>query len=372
MATTERDYYEILGVARGATDAEIKRSFRRLARELHPDVSDVEDAEARFKEVAEAYEVLSNPETRELYDRYGVAGLQRGGGGPAAADFGNIADVFSAFFGEGMFGQRTSGRPQRGADVTATVEISLGDVLTGTTITVPLRVAVECDTCGGNGAAPGTSATTCRTCGGAGQVQRVTQSVFGQVLRAGTCPDCEGAGRIIEHPCESCDGAGRTVETREIEVEVPAGIHDGQRIRLRGEGHAGALGGPRGDAFVLVRVRSSDRLVRDGDDLVAAVDITMTQAALGGTVSISLPDGDVEVEIPAGTQPGDVRVVRGHGLPSLGGGRRGDLRARVAVRVPRALTPEQRVLLEQLGATLGDDAYKDDDGFFDRLKSAFR
>ncbi len=371
MATTERDYYEILGLARGASDADIKRSFRRLARELHPDVSDAPDADARFREVAEAYEVLSNPETRDVYDRYGVAGLRQGAAG-GTADFGNLSDIFSAFFGEGIFGQQSSGRPQRGADVTATVEISLAEAFTGTTLRVPLRVAVACQKCEGSGAAPGTQASTCRTCGGAGQVQRVSQSVFGQVIRSGTCPDCEGAGRIVEHPCDRCDGVGRTIETPEVDVDVPAGIHDGQRIRLRGEGHAGALGGPRGDAFVLVRVRAAERLLRDGDDLVTLVEVTMTQAALGGAVQVTLPDGEAELEIPAGTQPGDVRVLRGRGMPSLSSGRRGDLRARVAVRVPRALSSEQRALLEQLGATLGDDAYRDDDGFFDRLKSAFR
>lgn len=374
MATAERDYYEILGVDRGASDGEIKKAFRRLARELHPDVSDAPDAQERFREVAEAYEVLSNPETRQTYDRFGHAGLRSGGFAPADFDLGNLSDIFSAFFGDGLFGQAANRvvRPDRGADVAAVVEIELADAYTGLAVDVPVRVAVTCETCGGNGAAPGTTPVTCETCGGAGRVQQVSQSVFGQFVRSGTCPRCNGAGRLVETPCETCDGAGRTLADRALSVDVPAGIHDGQRIRLRGEGHAGTLGGPAGDVFVQVRVRPQKGLERDGDDLHALVELTMTDAALGAGVTVQHPGGDVEVEVPAGTQPGDVRVVKGRGMPSLSGGRGGDLHVHVAVRVPRHLTAEQRALVAELGGTLGDDAYRGDDGFFERLKSAFR
>jgi molecular chaperone DnaJ len=370
VATTERDYYEILGVERQASEAEIKRAFRRLARELHPDVSDAPDAADRFRELAEAYEVLSNARTRELYDRHGLAGLRRGGYTPGAFDFGDLADVFSAFFGETLFGRQAPGRRQaRGADLTVAAEVTLEEAFTGTTLRVPVRIAAECDRCGGNGAEPETQPVACPTCGGVGRVQHVSQSVFGQFVRAGTCPTCEGRGQVVETPCEACDGAGRVLAERVLDVEVPAGIHDGQRIRLRGEGHAGSEGAASGDVFVLVRVRPHERLERDGDDLVAAVELTMVDAALGRRVAVATPEGDVELELPPGVQPGDVHVVRGRGMPSLGSGRRGDLRVRLAV--PRRLTEEQREALERFGASVDEAAYRDE-GFFERLRSAFR
>ena len=371
MATAERDYYDLLGVERGVGDTEIKRAFRKLARELHPDVSDAPDAADRFKEVAEAYEVLSNPETRDLYDRYGHAGLQRGGFSPGHVDLGNLSDIFSAFFGDGVFGGRQS-RSTRGGDVAAQVEISLTQAYTGVNLKVPLRVAAECGRCNGNGAAPGTSPTTCPACAGVGVVQQVSQSVFGQFVRQSACRRCGGAGRIVETPCEQCDGDGRLVEDHELDVDIPAGIHDGQQIRAQGEGHAGAPGSRPGDAYVHVRVLPHERLVRDGDDLLTAAHVTMVDAALGVTVAVPTPEGDFELELPAGVQPGEVRVVRGRGMPALQSSRRGDLRVHLEVGVPRKLDAEQRALLEQLGEKLDDDAYRRDDGFFERLKSAFR
>lgn len=373
MATAERDYYELLGVGRDASDAEIKRAFRRLARELHPDVSDLPDAGERFRALAEAYEVLSNPETRQLYDRHGLAGLRRGGFAPSDVDLGNLGDIFAAFFGDGVFGSAVrAARPARGADVTAVVELSLAEAFAGTALSVPTRVAVTCPRCGGDGAEPGTSPSTCPSCGGSGRFQQVSRSVFGQFVRSGSCPRCDGAGRIVETPCTHCDGVGRTLEERTLEVDVPAGIHDGQRIRLRGEGHTGSLGGGSGDVFVLVRVRPDERLLRDGDDLVTSVEVTMVEAALGTDVEVETPEGPLPLSVPAGTQPGTVLMLHGRGMPSLASGRRGDLRVHVSVRVPERLTPEQRTLLEQVGASLGEDAYRRDDGFFERLRNAFR
>jgi molecular chaperone DnaJ len=373
MATAERDYYEVLGVARTASDDEIKRAFRRLARELHPDVSTEPDAAERFKQVAQAYEVLSDRQRRDTYDRYGHAGLRRGGFAPTDFDLGDIGDLFSAFFGEGFFGQagRSSGRA-RGADVAAAVEITLAEAFRGTEVQVPFQAAIMCDECRGSGAAPGTTPVTCQMCAGAGRVQQVSQSVFGQFVRASTCPRCQGAGTIVETPCERCAGEGRLVEEQTLDVEVPAGIHDGQRIRVQGRGHAGPAGGTAGDAFVQVRVRADDRLVRDGDDLVAVVRLTMVDAAIGTTVSVPTADGEIELEIPPGVQPGDVRVVRGKGMPNLSGHRRGDLRVHLDVRIPRRLDPEQRRLLLELGEQIGEDAYRDDGSFFERLRSAFR
>jgi molecular chaperone DnaJ len=373
MATAERDYYELLGITRDATDADIKRAFRRKARELHPDVSAAPDAQERFREVAEAYEVLSNDETRRLYDRYGVAGLRRGGFTPTSFDMGSLSDLFSAFFGDDLFGSPSRARPARGGDVAVAVEVDLPEAASGVTREVEIEVAVTCEACGGDGAEPGTRPVSCPGCSGTGMLQEVSRSLFGEFVRTHACPRCGGSGRIVETPCTRCEGAGRTLERRTVEVEVPPGIHDGQRIRMRGRGHAGASGAPAGDVYVQVRVRRHEVLVRDGDDVVVPVRLTMAQAALGATIAVPTLEGETEVEFPAGTQPGDVHVLRGRGMPVLQGFRRGDQRLIVDVLVPRRLTDEQRALLEQLERALGDDAYRPpDESLFDRIKSAFR
>src|SRR6266576_707594 len=278
MATTEHDYYELLGVARDASETEIKKAFRGLARELHPDVSEAPDAEERFREVVEAYEVLSKSETRELYDRYGHAGLRSGGFEPGHFDFGSLSDLFSAFFGDDMLG-----RVARGADLAATVEIELVEAARGTTRDVPFQIAVTCPHCDGDGSEPVTPVTTCPTCGGAGRLQQVSRSVFGEFVRTQACPACGGSGRKIETPCIECQGAGRVFEQRTVAVEIPAGIHDGQRIRLSGEGHAGGIGARAGDIYVLVHVQHDSRFVREGNDIYSTIDLTVTQAALGAT-----------------------------------------------------------------------------------------
>ena len=243
MARSEHDPYELLGVPRDADDATIKKAFRRLARELHPDVSDAPDAEARFRETAEAYEVLTNSETRALYDRYGHAGLRSGGFTPSNFDIGGLGDLFATFFGDEMFGGGRARRAQRGGDIAAEIEIALVDAARGTTVSVPYEVAVPCETCGGDGVEPGTTPIECDRCAGTGRLQQVSRSVFGEFVRTQACPRCGGVGRIVEHRCKACDGAGRVVERRTLDVKVPAGIHGGQRIRVSGEGHAGALGG---------------------------------------------------------------------------------------------------------------------------------
>jgi molecular chaperone DnaJ len=375
VATTRRDYYEILGLSRNADERAIKSAFRRLARELHPDVSDLPDSEERFREAAEAYEVLSKRETRELYDRYGHEGLRTGGFRPTEFDFANIADLFSVFFGDELFGgmtTRSSGRAARGADVLAEVEIELAEAAEGTKRTVPFEIVVGCGTCHGSGAEPGSEPVTCPRCEGSGRLQSVSTSAFGQFVRTQACPQCGGAGRVVERPCPVCRGSGRVTDRRELEVDIPAGIHDGQRIRLSGEGHPGVLGGRAGDVYVLVRVRPDPRFVRDGNDVISTVDLTLTEATLGTKTTVSTLTGDVELEFGPGTQPGEIRVLRGKGMPVLQGFGRGDHRLLVNVTIPRNLTPEQRRLLEEFGRSEHERNYKADEGFFEKLRTAFR
>jgi molecular chaperone DnaJ len=369
MATTARDYYELLGVGRNATEAEIKKAFRGLARELHPDVSDAPDAHDRFREVVEAYEVLSKSESRELYDRYGHAGLKSGGFQPGHFDFGSLSDLFSAFFGDDVMTGRGG---SRGADLAASVDIDLVEASKGVKREVPFQVAAVCTHCGGDGSEPGTEVSVCPTCGGAGRLQQVSRSVFGEFVRTQACATCSGTGRKIETPCTQCGGAGRLLEERTIEVDIPAGIHDGQRIRITGEGHAGLSGSRAGDVYVQVHVRPDPRFVREGNDIYSTVDLTMTQAALGATVTIPTLEGDHDLEFTAGTQPGQVLTLRGRGMPVLQGFGRGDHRVLVNVVLPRHLNAEQRRLLEEFDSHADEGTYKADEGFFEKLKSAFR
>ncbi|HVW88335.1 MAG TPA: molecular chaperone DnaJ [Gaiellaceae bacterium] len=373
MSTTNRDYYEVLGVAREADEQAIKKAFRRLARELHPDVSDHPEAEERFREVTEAYEVLSSSETRALYDRYGHAGLRSGGFQPTHFDVGGLGDLFSAFFGDDLFGGGQRGtRAQRGGDLAAQIEIELAEAARGVKVAVPFDVAVACARCGGDGVEPGTEPRHCDRCGGTGRLQQVSRSVFGEFIRTQACPQCGGRGTVVDHPCKDCDGNGRTIEQRTVDVDVPAGIHDGQRIRVSGQGHAGALGGRAGDVYVHVHVRPDPRFVREGNDIYSQVDLTIVQAALGVSVPVETLEGTVEVEFEPGTQPGEVRVLRGKGMPVLQGFGKGDHRVLVNVSVPRRLTDEQRRLLAEFDAASDDDTYRHDESFFEKLKSAFR
>jgi molecular chaperone DnaJ len=370
VATTRRDYYEVLGVPRGASDEEIKRAFKALAREVHPDVSDAPDAESRFKEVVEAYEVLSSSERRQIYDRFGHDGLRSGGFTPTF-DLGNLSDLFSAFFGDDLFGAGAR-RSRRGADVGAEVEIELVEAAQGVAKKVPFEVAIPCRACSGSGAEPGTDPVQCSGCGGSGRLQQVSRSVFGEFIRTQSCPRCNGSGRVIESPCKACRGGGRILEERRLDVAVPAGIHDGQRIRISGEGHAGLPGADSGDVYVLVHVKPDARFAREGDDIFSQVDLTMVEAALGGRVTIPTLEGETELEFDPGTQPGEVHVLSGRGMPVLHGSGRGDHRILVNVVVPRHLDTHQRKLLEDFAATTDHETYAHDEGFFHRLRSVFR
>lgn len=369
-----RDYYEILGVGRDADETHIKKSFRRLARQLHPDQNQGDpETEERFKELAEAYEVLSDPDKRRSYDTYGHEGVRGGTAGPGAG-FGSMSDIFSAFFGGGAgfespFGGGAARGPARGGDIAVGVEIDLADVVTGTTADVSYDVQARCDTCNGNGAQPGTPIVTCQRCGGAGQLQSVTRTPFGQMVRAVACDVCEGDGRVPQEPCETCGGRGIVVDTRTLSVDIPPGIEHGQRIRLTGRAHAGSPGGPAGDLYVIVQVREDERFMRDGDRLVTVVDVSAPLAALGATVEVPTVDGaTTTVEVAPGTQPGDVLNVPGEGMPRLRGGRRGDLQVVVNVEVPRRLDRRQRELLEAFADTLHDGNSSSDEGMLSKLR----
>jgi molecular chaperone DnaJ len=372
-----RDYYEVLGVSRDADEATIKKSFRRLARELHPDVNAHDpDAESKFKEAAEAYEVLADAERRRMYDAYGHEGLKTGGYQPDFESFGSIGDLFSAFFGAGGFdaafgtGRQTRGGAMQGGDIAVAAPIDLVDAAHGTRVEVAYDATVQCEKCHGNGAEPGTPIVACPTCHGSGQTQRVARTRFGQLVRTAICDTCGGDGRVAEQPCSVCDGRGMQVTRVKVEVDVPPGIADGQRIRITGRGHAGERGGPPGDLYVVVRVREDERFLRDAEDLITVVDVASPLAALGTKIEVPTLDGPVAVDVPAGTQPGETITLRGRGMPTLGRGRTGDLRVVVNVAIPRRLTSEQRDLLERLAGTITEDNLRSDEGMFAKIKRA--
>jgi molecular chaperone DnaJ len=367
-----RDPYEVLGVERDASTQQIKKAFRQLARELHPDVNAHDpDAEEKFKEAAEAYEILSDEERRATFDRYGHDGLRSGGYAPNFDGFGSIGDLFDAFFGGGAggsFGGRSG--PAPGGDVAVAIDIDLIEAAHGAQIEVGYEAVDRCEHCHGNGAEPGTPISTCERCAGAGQLQAATRTPFGQMVRTITCDVCHGDGRVPEQPCRKCRGRGRRAAKRTIDVDVPAGIANGQRLRLGGRGHAGELGAQAGDLYVLVRVAEDKRFVREGDDLITALDVPAPQAALGGSLAVPTLEGTTTVELEAGTQPGEVLTVRGEGMPSLGRSRRGDLRVVVNVLIPRRLNDEQRSLLEQLSGTLTDENLRSEESMFAKLRRA--
>ena len=349
----KRDYYEVLGVEKDASDEAIKRSFRKLARELHPDVNDHDpEAEEKFKEAAEAYEVLSDSERRRTYDAYGHDGLLRSGGFTPGQGFGSFQDIFEALFGNDPFGPGFGGGPAAGADVAAVVEIELAEVLTGVKREISFEAVSVCEHCRGNGAEPGTPIETCETCEGTGQIREVTRSFFGQVIRATPCDRCGGDGKIPETPCEECSGSGRIAAERTWEVDIPAGIEDGQRVRITGAGHAGDAGAPQGDLYVQVRVVSDERFERQGTELVSRIELPLTTALLGGELEVPTLNGDERVEVPAGSQHGDVVELRGHGLPDLRGGPRGDQHVVFELAVPTKLNKEQREAARRLDETL--------------------
>jgi molecular chaperone DnaJ len=348
MAVT-RDYYEVLGVARGATQEEIKRAFRKLAMEHHPDRNQGDAAaEARFKEINEAYAVLSDPEKRSQYDTFGRVGGMPGFEGFAGAGFGDLFDMF--FGGQGT--RRRAG-PRRGSDLRHRLDLEFREAVFGVEREIEVPRQETCATCSGSGAEPGTSPTRCPECNGAGQVRRAAQSILGQVVQIVPCPTCRGEGEVIPTPCHTCQGSGRTRSVRHLRVSVPAGIDDGDQIRLAGEGEAGARGGGYGDLYVAVRVLPDPVLRRSGRDVYYDLGVSFAQAALGDTIEVPTVDGPYKLDIPPGTQYGTKLRIAGHGVPHVRTGRRGDQVVLVHVITPTKLTAEQRRALESLGGLTG-------------------
>ncbi|MCX2983280.1 molecular chaperone DnaJ [Halieaceae bacterium IMCC14734] len=370
---SKRDYYEVLGVAKGADEKEVKKAYRRIAMKFHPDRnSDDPDSDDKFKEASEAYEILSDREKRAAYDAHGHAGVdpQMGGAGFGGGNFSDIfGDVFGDIFGGGG-GGRGRGGPQRGSDLRYTLDISLEDAVRGTQVKIRVPTLQHCGTCDGSGAKAGSKPVNCDTCGGVGQV-RMQQGFF-QVQQ--TCPACRGAGRIVSDPCTDCRGQGRVEETKTLSVKVPAGVDTGDRIRLSGEGEAGPDGGPPGDLFVQMDVQRHPIFERDGKNLYCEMPITVTDAALGGELEVPTLDGRVKLKVPAGTQTGKLFRLRGKGVKPVRGGSEGDLLCRVEVETPVNLNKRQRELLEELASTLQDSGDKNSPrqtSWFEGVKSFF-
>ncbi|MGZ3585735.1 MAG: molecular chaperone DnaJ [Candidatus Limnocylindrales bacterium] len=358
MATTQRDYYEILGVARSASDEEIKKAFRRLAQQWHPDVSTDAAADERFKELNEAYQVLSDPQRRQAYDLFGRAGVGAGTEGfRPFGGFQGFGDIFDAFFGGGAPGAARRGRPPAGADLRYDLRLTFGEAIHGAEKEIEFTALARCDACQGSGAEAGSSPITCPQCGGNGEVRAVRQTMLGQMVTAVACPRCAGQGRVIERPCPTCHGDGRIERRRHLRVAVPPGIDEGHQIRLTGEGEAGQRGGPFGNLYVVVHVAPHAQLRRDGTELYYDLPLSLTQAALGTTLSVPTPDGDEPIEIKAGTQPGSEIRLRGRGVPYLRrSNTKGDLHVLVEVLVPTKLNKRQRELLEAYAAESGETA----------------
>ena len=377
-----RDYYEILGVGRGADKNEVKQAFRRLAREYHPDVSKHDDAEMRFKEINEAYEVLSDDDKRARYDRFGHAGVQGNGGfsGAGGVGFGGFEEIFEEFFSS--FGGTRSGRrragPRPGADRRVNVSVTFEESVFGVEKEVQFERLENCEACSGTGAEPGTTPVRCTQCNGTGEVRQVQQTFLGPMVQVGACPRCNGRGETISSPCSTCRGSGRVRKQAVLSVQIPAGVREGLQIQIRGEGDAGETGAPAGNLFVVVQVQEHEYFKRKDNDIILDITLNVAQAALGDKVIVPTVDGDVELVIPPGTQTGRVFRMRGKGVPRLrsdgSNSGRGDQLVYVQVEIPTRLTDEQRALFEQLAQTLGSgdlQPQRNGRGFFDRVMDFF-
>jgi molecular chaperone DnaJ len=371
---TDRDYYEILGVPRSASPDDLKAAFRKMARQYHPDVNKAPDAEERFKEVNEAYAVLSDPEKRAAYDRYGHAGVRGPGGGvDFNVDFSDFADIFGDLFGFGGFGRssrRSRNVPRRGGDLQYRLDLSFEESVFGAEKEIEITRDETCTTCNGTGSEPGTSPVRCKTCNGSGEVRQVRQTILGSMVQVTTCPACNGQGEIIETPCHNCQGRGQVRRTRQKVVSVPAGVDTNTQIRLAGEGQPGINGGPNGNLYIVINVKPHKYFRRRDYDILMDLNVNVAQAVLGAEVEIPTVDGQATLKIPAGTQPGKVLHMRGKGVPHLRSNGRGDQLVIVNVEIPSRLNQEQRQLFEQLAKSLGSEVQPQERGFLDWLKEA--
>lgn len=369
---TQRDYYEILGVPKSASNDDLKAAFRRLARQHHPDVNKEPDAEERFKEINEAYAVLSDPDRRAAYDRFGHAGVRGAGGAQDFnVDFTDFADIFGDLFGFGGFGRssrRTRNAPRRGSDLQYRLELTFEEAVFGAEKEFEIVRDEACSNCAGSGAEPGSSPVRCATCNGTGEVRQVRQTILGSMVQVSTCPTCNGAGETIASPCHICQGRGVERRNRKKIVSIPAGVDNGTQIRLAGEGQPGLNGGPNGNLYIAIEVKQHKYFRRRENDVLLDLEVNIAQAALGADVDIPTVDGLAKLKIPAGTQPGKVLRLRGKGIPHLRGSGRGDQLVIVNVEVPTHLNSEQRRLFEQLAKSLGSEVHPQERGFLDWLK----
>ena len=378
MAQEKRDYYEVLGVSKGASEDEIKKAYKKLARKYHPDMNPGDkEAEEKFKEVNEANEVLSNPEKKAKYDQFGFAGVdpnygagQGGYGGAGGFDFGDLGDIFGSFFGGGFGGggRRNPNAPQRGESIRASLSVDFTEAAFGCEKSITIDRSEQCPTCKGKGCAPGTTPEVCTQCHGTGTVTQAQRTPFGMMQSQTVCPKCRGKGQIIHQPCPDCRGAGAVRKRRTIQVNIPAGIDNGQTISLRGQGHSGKNGGPAGDLLITVMVRPHEIFRRDGTAVFCEAPITFTQAVLGGTLEIPTIDGKVKYDIPEGTQTGTVFRLRGKGIPVLNGRGRGDQYVTVNIETPRNLNREQKEALKKFSESLGEGNYEKHKNFFGKKK----
>jgi len=371
---TDRDYYEILGVPRTASQDELKQAFRRLARQHHPDVNNAPEAEERFKELNEAYAVLSDDDKRAAYDRFGHAGVRGAGGMPDfTVDFSDFADIFGDFFGFGGIGKtsrRSRNVPRRGADLKYRLELTFEEAVFGIEKEIEITRDEVCETCNGSGAEPGTSPVHCSTCGGRGEVRQARQTLLGSMVQVITCPACNGQGEVVESACQTCNGRGLERRTRKKIVNIPAGVDNGNQIRLAGEGQPGMNNGPNGNLYLNVRVKSHKYFRRRENDILLDLDINVAQATLGAEVEVPTVDGEGMLKIPTGTQPGKVLRIRDKGVPHLRGNGRGDQLVVINVNIPNRLSSEQRALFEELAESLGSEVRPQERSFLDWVKDA--
>lgn len=376
----KRDYYEVLGVAKGASDDEIKKAHRKLAKKYHPDLNrDNPEAAEKFKELNEAYEVLSDKDKRAKYDQFGFAGVDpnygAGQGGFGGFDMGDLGDIFGSFFGGGFGGSSSRSRrnaPQRGETLQQRVMLSFEEAAFGCEKEITISRTESCDACDGTGAEKGTSVETCSNCHGSGVVMQTQRTPLGMFQTQGACPNCRGTGKIIRKPCKKCGGTGKMRKSRTLKVKIPAGIDDGQSIQLRGQGNAGVNGGPSGDVIVTISIRPHPLFTRDGNNVICEIPISFPQAALGDTLQVPTIDGKVEYTIPEGTQTGTVFRLRGKGIQNVNGRGRGDQYVRVNIEVPTHLTDHQKHLLRDFEASTTDENQTQRKGFWDKVKDAFK